>query len=54
MWILLKCMLTRCNSKWNVIANMIVSGGGSVKCLCYALVLINARGMGIAVVDFVR
>lgn len=54
MWTLLKLMLRRFNSKRNVTANMIVSGGGSAKSLCYALALINALEMDIAVVDFAR
>ena len=54
MWIQLKYMLPRCNSKRNVTANTIVSGAGSVKCLCYVLALINALDMAIAVVDSVR
>lgn len=53
-WTQLKHILTRCNSKRNVTANMMVSGGNSVKFLFYVLVLINARDMGIAVVDFVK
>ena len=54
MWTQLKHMLPRCNSKRNVTANTIVSRGGSVKCLCYVLALINALDMGTAVVDSVR
>ncbi|KAI8031355.1 Coatomer subunit zeta-1 [Camellia lanceoleosa] len=42
-------MLPRFNSKRNAIANMIVCGGDFVRCLCYALELINALAMDIAV-----
>lgn len=54
MWTQRKHMQWMYCLKKNVTANMMVSGGGSVKSLCYALVLINVLGMDIAVVDFVR
>lgn len=54
MWIRRKHTLPRFYSKRNVIANMIVSGGVYVRCLCNARVSTNALVMDIVVVDFVR
>lgn len=54
MWIQKKHMLPRCDSKRNVIVNMIVFGANSVRYLHYAVVSTSAQGMDIVVVDFVR